>query len=436
MKRFEKLFSLRSDSFTSAIYVGSSAIIGLILVSVSLRYVGAEIYGLWVLLQAALFIGMMSEQGLGLAIIRLVSNDRSRKDLDLVITSFVPAFIVSIVFLCIIIGINPIFLSYTPQFFNDIVGSAYILPALGITTGFMIFGVIPCAVLTGMKKLYLVNLIKTVARIAQVCSAITLFYFSYSLWSLVISLFIYQFLIFLLSAFMLAKNFNFNFKLNISVSYQSAILKEIWSIGSKIILGRIIGIFIDPLFKFSLGSFIGLTYVTFYDIAFRIVSLISQVPIVALKGRMASYKELIRVKHGLKVKKNMRLADIGIGLYLFIAVLMLYVGLDLFLRLWLSASYDPSIGMTVIFLLPPLFFYIFAHSRELFLISLGDAKTSLKAYMIHGFLLVFSIGILYFNSQLMSYSTLIVCYGVTHMMASCFIFRNYSIYLKSMDLKN
>jgi hypothetical protein len=151
---------------------------------------------------------------------------------------------------------------------------------------------------------------------------------------------------------------------------------------------------------------------------------------------MASYKELIRVNHGLKVKKNMRLTDIGIGLYLFIAVLMLYVGLDLFLRLWLSASYDPSIGMTVLFLLPPLFFYIFAHSRELFLISLGDAKTSLKAYMIHGFFLVFSIGILYFNSQLMSYSTLIVCYGVTHMMASCFILRNYSIYLKSMDLKN
>lgn len=425
-----KAVIFRSDAFTSAVYVGSSAIIGLMLVSLSLNYIGPEIYGLWVLLQAAMFVGMMSEQGLGLAIIRVVSNDGSSKDQDLVATSFVAAVIVSTVFLSIIIGVNASFTSYASEVVNNTVYLEYILPTLGITTVFMILGVIPCAVLTGMKKLYLVNLIKTMARMLQLISASTLFYFGYSLWSLVISLLVYQFSVFSLSALALVKKFNY--KTNPSASYQPAIFDELWAIGSKIMLARIIGLGIDPLFKFTLGSVVGLSYVTFYDLAFKIVSLVSQVPVVALKGRMAGYKELLRVGNGSIVKKSMKASDFSIALYLVVAFLIFYFGLELFLKLWLSSGYDPLISMTVLFLIPPLSFYAFAHSRELLLITSGDAMTSLRAYITQGFLLPVFMGILLLSTEPTSYKSLLVCYGSSHIIASGFIWRNYRTFLKSL----
>ena len=49
---------LKNDATSSAIYVISSSIIGLLLTTLSLNFLGSELYGLWVLILTILILGM------------------------------------------------------------------------------------------------------------------------------------------------------------------------------------------------------------------------------------------------------------------------------------------------------------------------------------------------------------------------------------------
>ena len=418
--------AILSDGFSSLFYVGISSVVGLALASLSLNYLGAEKYGFWILVLSLSVVGMMCEQGFGLAITRMVSSDNLTKSQELYVTSFVPAFCVCLLFCCMVALVNPWFFEYSSQIIPDEPYLIYFLPGVALSIVLFVTGVIPTSILVGMKKLPAVNIIRSFSRIMQLIFASILFSLGFSLWSLLISFFLYHLLIFVLAFFLLAKQFNN--KVNLTSLYQSSILSSLWSIGSKIIISRLIGLGIDPFFKFVLGGTLGLSFVTYYDLGFKLIALITQVPNVALKGRITEYKLLCETGVAEASYKAIKSVDRIIFLYLFSAFAFLFFGLEFFLKTWLGDGYDANIGMTINFLMPVFAFYIFAHSRELFLIAAGNAKVSLRAYIVNACCLQGFVILLTFLGDVPSYGWFLLSY----LFASLSIWLGFRQYLFSM----
>ena len=103
---------LKNDATSSAIYVVSSSIIGLLLTTLSLNFLGSELYGLWILILTILILGMFGEQGLGLPIIRLISASNPQKNQEVLSTSLAPIAALSILVFFLIFYDQPRFFHF------------------------------------------------------------------------------------------------------------------------------------------------------------------------------------------------------------------------------------------------------------------------------------------------------------------------------------
>ena len=419
-----------NNATSSALYVGITSLVGLTLTGVSIGYLGAELYGLWVLITTILILGMFGEQGLGLPIVRLISADDERKNQEVLTTSILPVIVICIIIFLILFFVNQPFEDFFSKSNFKVESNVnMILPAMGVTVFCFLLGVIPTSFLIGYEKLYITNYVKSFCRILQLAVAFVLLKSGFSLWALVIALLTYHLSVLVLSAVIASKFFEH--RLIYKRFFNKEVFLEIVEVGYKIVVGRIVGMGIDPLFKYSLGAILGLQFVTFYDVAFRVSSLVSQVPTIALKSRMPIFNKILRNFTETRLIKEIRKLDVYIILYLVPAFLFGIFGSELFLKLWLQDGYSPLIRVAILFLLPTMSLYIFAHSRNLFLISKGDSKTTLGAYIVNALILVLILVVTKTSSVDVTFSSLMASYCFSHICASIFIMTRFTVAVNS-----
>ena len=415
-----------NDASSSAIYVVVSSIVGLLLTTMSLSYLGADLYGLWVLILTILVLGMFAENGLGLPIIRLINIENMKKNQEITTTCIPPILFIAFLLFFILILANDSFIYYLDNSAFEISHSGkMILPLMGFIVLIFLLSIIPSSFLIGYKKLYLVNYIKTLSRILQLIAAFILFKFGFNLWSVIFALLFYHLGVLFFSIFFALKIFKFK-RYNLQF-FNKTIFFELFRVGYKIVVARVIGIGIDPLFKYSLGAFLGLKFVAFFDIAFKLNSLITQIPLVALKGRMPFFKKLIEENSSQKVIKGMREIDFMITLYVVPMFLLCFFFSEYFMKLWLLEGYDFRMRLGLLLLMPTLSIYIYANARELFLITKGDSITTLGAYTTNALMLiVILIGTYYFapNPEV-TFTYLMSCYCLAHLFGSLYIYIRY-----------
>lgn len=415
---------LSNDASSSAIYVAISSLVGIILTGVSLNFLGSELYGLWVLILTILILGMFGENGLGLPIIRLINLDNAKKNQQVITTCIIPVTLVIFLINFALILVNQQFINYVDNSEFDIAHKELVLPIMGIIVSIFLLSIIPSSFLIGYKKLYLVNYIKAFSRVMQLLTALILFKYSFNLWSVILALLSYQLSVLFFSVILTLKIIKF--KTCYQQFFNKNLFLELARVGYKIIIGRIVGLAGDPLFKYSLGAFLGLNYVTFFDVAFKLNSLITQVPLVALKGRMPVFTKLIDKKLESDVTKVMQKIDLQILFYVIPMFLFSFFFSEYFMKLWLLNEYDYRMRHALLFLMPTLSIYIFANARELFLISKGDSLTTLGAYSINAFTLVFILIGIYFFLPKATFYILMGAYCFAHFCGSAFIYQRYN----------
>lgn len=415
---------LSNDSSSSAIYVVISSLVGIILTGVSLNFLGSELYGLWVLILTILILGMFGENGLGLPIIRLINLDNAKKNQEVITTCIIPIALVIFLINVALILVNQPFINYINNSGFDIAHKELVLPLMGIVVSIFLLSIIPSSFLIGYKKLHLVNYIKALSRILQLLIALLLFKYSFNLWSVILALLVYQLSVLFFSVVLTLKIFKF--KICYQQFFNKSLFQELARVGYKIIIGRIVGLAGDPLFKYSLGAFLGLKYVAFFDVAFKINSIITQVPLVALKGRMPVFTKLIDGKLESNVAKVMRKIDLQIVFYVIPMFLFTFLFSEYFMKLWLLMEYDYRMRHALLFLMPTLSMYIFANARELFLISKGDSLTTLGAYSINAFTLVFILIVIYVFLPKANFYVFMSAYCFAHLCGSLFIYQRYN----------
>lgn len=414
---------LKNDATSSAIYVVSSSIIGLLLTTLSLNFLGSELYGLWILILTILILGMFGEQGLGLPIIRLISASNPQKNQEVLSTSLAPIAALSILVFFLIFVCNGLFVDYLVNSNLKISTPQLVLPFMGGILSLFLISIVPTAFLTGIKKIYIANYLKTSGRLVQIITAYVLFSKGFGFWSLVISLLSYHAFVAICSA-LISLGF-LNLTKPISKIFNKKLFDEILLVGYKIVLGRVVGLGIDPFFKFMLGYFLGLNFVAYFDVAFKVTALITQVPIVALKGRIPIFNELRENNNFHQLKKEIQKIDLMISFYVIPLSIFMFFTADFFLKIWLLDGYNERILIALYFLVPTMSFYIFAHLRELYQIAKGDSLTTLRAYLINAFVLPLAITIIFISSFSESFLNLIFAYCIAHLCASVFIFIMY-----------
>jgi len=202
------------------------------------------------------------------------------------------------------------------------------------------------------------------------------------------------------------------------------VFSNVWSVGGRLIVARIAGIGIDPFFRFSLGAFIGLQYVAFFDLGFKVASLVVQIPRVALIGQVVKFREFHNTQSQSKEKihAKYRSLDLILASYFLACSLCLVVGVNWFLQLWLSSQFDIRITHTIWAILAFLLISVFAYARELFIISIGNANVTIVAYLVNSVSLI--IFVLLFKDIVSpnKYYFFISLYGLTNLFGSLVYF--------------
>lgn len=421
---------ISNDVSSSAIYVVISSIVGLALTGMSLNFLGPDLYGLWVLILTILILGMFGEHGLGLPIIRLINIDDIQYNQEVLTTCIGPIILINCIIFLALFFVNPLFIDYlSSSNFEISYNKELILPLMGIIVFLFLFSIIPTSCLIGYNQLYVVNYIKTLSRLLQMGVAFWLFNNGLNLWSLILSLLLYQISVLFFTVIFTLRVFQ------LKIYYKQFFNKNIYSdlvrVGYKIVAARIVGLGIDPLFKYSLGFFLGFKYVAFFDIAFKLNSLVTQIPLVALKGRISTFTGILRESRYSLINGEMRKIDLHIALYVVPIFILALFFAEYFLILWLQDGYDYRMKLGLLFLMPTLSVYIFANARELFLVSAGDSATTLGAYITNALVLATILFGTYILPVKPTFFSLMASYCFAHICGAVFIYRRYFYFRSS-----
>ncbi len=414
-----KIFSnLKTDSFSSFTFVSISSLVGLFIAYSSINALGAEIFGLWTLLIILLSFSMIIEQAIGLPIIRMANIDSRDKNFYVFISSFLPILFFLVLIFVACLFMNPLFLETSKKIMPNLKNQDLILPSISLILLFSFIDAILSSFLTGFKKLYVANYIKSFARLLQIFILVIFLYLDFAFWSLVFSTLIYFLVSFILFLFFTIREF----RIPVSI-FNKEVFSELWSIGLKLISARIVGLFGDPFIKFSLGAMVGLQSVAFFEICLKIAGTFSQIPILVFSGKIPTFKVFLENKTPkLEIKKYFKYLDFYLFLYVSFCFLLTYFVIETVLMLFFDMNYNSSTKMVFFFLILTLFFNVFFISRLYFLIANGDGSTNFFAYLSQSIVLIFCILAIHLFIENKTILILTTAYCISHIFSSLIIF--------------
>jgi O-antigen/teichoic acid export membrane protein len=244
------------------------------LIALKLNFInfGENLFGIWIALSALWGLGNVLDLGLGVSLIKFISEklNKDKEDLSYLVSSGFFAFLlIGIIIFIVIVSIFylfyftnsdlvPVVLRGTIQEFFIILGAAFLLKYLTIFFR---------AVFEGHSNFVLTSIITIIYNFLIFFSVLLVYFFNLDIVKLSIG--------YLISALIFIGMFVFQFiyrfsNINISVRFfRISELKKIISLSVSIQGARILGALIDPVIKYSLGNFFYLELVSYYEIARR-----------------------------------------------------------------------------------------------------------------------------------------------------------------------
>ncbi len=349
------------------------------------------------------FFSQLGELGINNALIKYVAAEFGKgnyqKITEYVTTSICILVIPSIliistlyIFTSEIVGLlalNPAYLSYAEK----------LVPLIGLLSVFILFTELIKGVLMGIGRVDLANYIFLLGQVIRVVTTIALIIVGFGIWALYWGTAFYCVVVFLVYSFILSAIYKI--KIFSIKGVDGGCLRNLLNFGGPLFSARIISMLTQPFNKVIIARYIGLSEVTYYEVALKGVASLRGLYEMGLKAIMPKVSELQHKTQNLK-KAVTSIYEKSIKFILVFALpvfLGLFILSDIFLRLWLPGRYDPQISTIlrwfllayIINLLSVPGYYIFMGIGKVWYCFLAHMITAVANIIIISFLVALNI---------------------------------------------
>ncbi len=346
----KKLFSsqLRINMVSGTVVTVINIAVLAVAYPVYLRFLGYELYGIWLVLSTVLSFAQLGNLGVGQAVMKLVAEEYGRNNL-VAVQQYVGSAIVILIFSGIIPLISIIvFRSSIISLFKLSSENAeialHLLPYIGCLSLYVLVVQALNATLSGLGRMDMANYAQVSGRIAMVCVATFLLYRGGGIESLFVGSIVSYGIIHAASFFLIRRTADIRLLRwsNLSLSR----VKRLLSFGSGVFGGSVIKMLLSPFNKLMLSRYVGVGSIPIYEIAYNASM---QVRCVAEAGLRALMPEISRIGaeisqtardrvSRLNQKANKLIYVAGIPIY----SLLILLAAPLF-QIWLGERYNDSL---------------------------------------------------------------------------------------------
>jgi O-antigen/teichoic acid export membrane protein len=347
--KHRNLPQIQKNIYSGTILAGGSMVTMVLSYPIFLHYVGAEVFGLWSSIAVVLSFSQLGNLGLNYAIVRFTAEEYAEGNIraitEYVTTAFCLMSMPSIVIVGILMFCRHTIVNFLkiPEIYTQ--EALWLIPSIGmLSIGILYYNVIK-GILDGIGRIDLSNYIFLSGRLIQVVLSVLFLALGWGVYGLfwgsatvyIITLFPILRLLRRARIPLIAGN---GFSKNKS--------RKILSFGGTIFASQIIALLLTPFNKIIITRYIGLSTVTYYEIALRGAELIRSLFETGLRALMPQASALKKraVQAARDSVRTIHAKGLNFVLVLGTPAFFAAFALSpLLLKLWIGNSYHPDISL-------------------------------------------------------------------------------------------
>ena len=349
-------------------------LVGLVITSYSVNYLGLEVYGAWSILMLLMLLGVIGDQSIAAPIVYLAAKYQSLNELKNLSSLYANGFALVTIISC---GFASIFTFYDDSISMLLFKNLDYLPYvkyIGFMISIFLYGSLSSAMLNGCGRNDLAFINRSISRIVQLVVVVVLLVSEFGLLSLFLGLAAHHLVLLAMSFYQSLTLVRFD-----RGRFDRLVIMEILHIGGPSLIGRLVGMFSDPLLKVHLSRSVGLESVGTFDIAQKANASVSALPVSALSNIPA---QVMNLNSGSKLPgEAVRICRKKAWVYLSIFSIPVFCIVQFLLpsllNIWLG-NYEEELIQTIRILLATYLLHSF--SMVDLNIMLGFGKTKLQLY--------------------------------------------------------
>jgi O-antigen/teichoic acid export membrane protein len=338
--------NLNKNIFAGSIAAGGSIIISIIAYPLYLHFLGAELYGLWVILNVVVYFSTLANFGIDEAIIKYIAEECEHGNYESVkhifSTGLNMLFIGGVLVFTVLFFLRSLLMQLLHLSSNYGAIFFHLFPYVILLAIFIILIIYINAVLKGMGRYDQASYILLFGRIMSVLFSIPFLLMNTGIWALYWGQFISYVCVLLISSVFIYRKLGFFYILR---SFDKKIFAKIMKFGGVLTASKALAMFLEPFMKFVIARFVGLSAVTYFEISNRIVI---QIRSLFERGISAIMPEISRLsvtckdaqQQLRKVMKKVNVWNMITGSCVFI---LLFILAKPILQIWLGTEYQSTI---------------------------------------------------------------------------------------------
>jgi len=339
---------LRKNVLSGAVLSGFSIVLFLISYPIYIKIIGIDLFGLWVSLSIVITVSQLGLLGINSALIKFSAEAYGKQSVVRIseyLVSSLAAVVTPIIilYLFLLLFRNQIVtLLNLPNEYEII--ALEVLPFIGAISIIIVVNELYKGVLMGVGKVDWANYIFLVGRVLQFIVTVILLLLGSGIWGLLIGALVLY--LFSMIIAMIVLKIKFNVQLGALHMLNLASIIKLYKFGGPLFIGQVISMLIIPFNKVIITRYLGLNFVTYYDIATRSVLQVRAVYESGLRAIMPKISEYISYSSQQTVDKIKRIHYSGIkfiGVFALPIFLLLFVFAPLLIEFWLRDEYSPFI---------------------------------------------------------------------------------------------
>lgn len=400
INEYKKLSQLKKNVFSGVIFSGTHNVIGLIAFPIYLKYLGAEKYGLWITVAVILEFSNLGQLGIETAIVKYVASEYGKKNFKAITEYISTSFYILMAPFIVVIIILALFkfqiaeLIKLEEVFMD--NGIRLIFYVGLLSGLRFFVSLIRGVVVGVGRMDIANYVLIFSRIFRFILALSLLVLGYGVWSLYFSHLLYLILPLIVWIFIL--RFIYNIKIFDPLAFKIEKLRELIKLGGTLLVGTIAHMFVVPFNKVIIARYVGLSAVTFYQIALQLVLAIRSLFALGLESILPKISEMYKktiesLKLVLSVHKKAMIFVLSFAFPLFLSI---FIFANPILKIWLGGGFDIQIALVLRILVIGWFINALAVPDYYMFIGIDKAGYSVSATCLKSFTNVTLILVLLF----------------------------------------
>ena len=309
----------------------------------TINKIGLDLYGLWSFGAVILSYASISDMGFGVALIKYIAEYNIENNLiaiNKIINTTLATFVSSGFIVCILVRIliNPLIILFNVP--EELYYDARIT-LLGFSFIFflnLLFGTF-LSILDGLQKMVITNIVKTLSFLIQSILLVIFLNLGFGLIGMLISSITATSITGFLS-FFLTKRYLPSLKINTKFISKD-VFKETFKFGAQIQVSSLLSLGFDPFVRILISNLTSLSFVSVYDIAYKISSQIRSLALVITNPLMPASSEIAGKSNDLSKVKDLHIRAIKLfmmwGIYFYIFAIVIFPH---FVPLWLGNNYS------------------------------------------------------------------------------------------------